>query len=170
MRKFLKVCGVGLLIVLLASGCAKTPDISVNYFLPKSDLQLKVFRTVACDAAKNPVVASTVMPTVSHVADMDTPKSIKVAELDGFLSNSNLEFEFYEDGRLKGINTTSTGQGEPILKSAISLVASALSHGIMMAPAPVPNGTTENNGEEGPCDYIQKTAQGKVRTLAKIDH
>jgi hypothetical protein len=91
----------------------------VQYYYSRADLGLKVTRTVACDEADLPIVANAVTPTVRYSADRAGGLArFSVAGLRGPLSDSDLKFEFQEDGRLKGVNATTTGQGETILKSA----------------------------------------------------
>ena len=167
MKKFLKMCGIGSLGII-AIGCANTPDLTVSYFLAKSELQLEVIRTVTCDASDNLIVATTVKPTVSHMADTDASKTIEIAKLDSPLSHSDLTFEFYEDGRLKGVNTTSTGQGETILKSAISLAV-----GVPVAFFSYDD--KEKNGEQNgnallnkikeACNYINEGSSNREKTM-----
>lgn len=150
---------------IIAIGCASTPDLTVSYFLAKSELQLEVIRTVTCNASNNLIVATTVKPTVSHMADTGASKTIEIAKLDSLLSHSDLKFEFYEDGRLKGVNTTSTGQGETILKSAISLVATAS----ILSKDKRKNG--EQNGNKWPekiaqaCNYINGGTSERTKTM-----
>ena len=166
------------LLALVASGCARTPNVEIGYYLPESVLSLEVTRVVTCDKDKNPIVASAFIPTVSHSADRSAFKRIALGELDGFLSNSKLTFEFYEDGRLKGINTTSTGRGQEFIKSAASLAASL--GGIPKASETAPSVSTEQltpqstkiesteNGKspnEKLCDRIEQAVKGKHKVL-----
>ena len=123
MNSSFKVCGTGFLAGVLAFGCinAKTPNVSLNYFLPKSKLQLEVNRTIGCRSDGTLIVRSVVTPTLSHMADTEARRKVRIIELDRALSKSNLEFGFYKDGRLKSINTEETGQGASIVESAVSL-------------------------------------------------
>ena len=122
----LRLIGIGLGCVIVAAGCAHTPPVKVNYFLAQSEASFKVIRTVACDEGGNPIVATTVIPTVRHSADRKAgAQPLPLAALKGAFSDTDVKFDFYEDGRLKGINASSTGQGEAIFKSAISLLAAA---------------------------------------------
>ena len=165
MKNFLKVWGIGSLGII-AAGCANTPDLTVSYFLAKSELQLEVIRTVTCNASNNLIVATTVKPTVSHMADTGASKTIEIAKLDSPLSHSDLKFEFYEDGRLKGINTTSTGQGETILKSAISLAGGVAA--VYLLSDNKENG--ETNGKPlseflEECNYINGGTSKRTKTM-----
>jgi hypothetical protein len=109
----------------LLSGCASLPNMNARYFLPKSELRVKVIRTVACDKQDHLIVATAVTPVAKHSADTSasSSKTISLKKLRGLLADSDVKLDFYDDGRLKAFNSTSTGQGEAILKSAISVVA-----------------------------------------------
>lgn len=108
---------------LTLGGCAHTPDVTLSYYLPKTSVSFKVIRTVACDAGDNPIVATAVTPTVKHTADTSAPQSLALLGLRGAFSDTDVKLEFYEDGRLSGVNASSTGQGEAILKTAITLAS-----------------------------------------------
>jgi len=107
----------------LMVGCASLPDVDARYYLPKSELRVKVIRTVACDKQDHLIIATAVTPVVKHSADTSSLKTVSLKKLRGALTDSDVKLEFYDDGRLKGFNATSTGQGEAILKSAISVAA-----------------------------------------------
>lgn len=107
-------------------GCARTPPVTLGYYLPKSNVSFKVIRTVACDAGDHPIIATAVTPTVKHMADMSSPQTLPLNGLRGDFSDTDIKFEFYEDGRIAGVNASSTGQGEAILKTAITLASAIL--------------------------------------------
>ena len=164
MKNFLKVWGIGSLGII-AAGCANTPDLTVSYFLAKSELQLEVIRTVTCNDSNDLIVATTVNPTVSHMADTGASKTIEIAKLDSPLSHSDLKFEFYEDGRLKGVNTTSTGQGETILKSAISLAGGVATTAFAFQYDKKKNGEQNGNALLNACNYINGDSSIRKKTM-----
>ena len=117
----------GLFLVMLAlTGCAHLPDATVHYYLPKTDVSFKVVRVLTCDAKNNVLAADSIIPTVTHSADHALVRSVSLAQLKGAFSDSDVKFDFYDDGRLQGFNGVSTGQGEAILKTVISIAAAAL--------------------------------------------
>jgi hypothetical protein len=76
----------------------------MQYYLSAARVTFKVTRTIACDTVLSKVISTgDATPTVQHYADR----------------------KVNEDGRLKGINESTTGQGESILKTALS-IASAI--------------------------------------------
>ena len=55
----------------------------------------------------------------------DTYHEISLKKLDGTFTNGNVGVQFYDDGRLKGINSTQAGQGGAIIKAALPLLLAA---------------------------------------------
>jgi hypothetical protein len=102
-------------------GCANIPDGEISYFAARSTPSFKVVRSVICDAKDLPVVASTVTPTVTHSANTEQSHHLNLQTLRGTFVDSDIKFEFYEDGRLKSVNASQTGQGEAALKAAATL-------------------------------------------------
>lgn len=107
------------------TGCARTPPVMINYYAAKSSVSAKLVRTLGCDKDNLPVVATTPTVTVTQSADTAKTLSLDLSKVDGPMANSDIKLEFYLDRRLKTVNATTTGQGEAILKSAISLAAAA---------------------------------------------
>lgn len=145
--------GAAAIAALLMSGCASTPKLSMNYYLPTTSASFKVVRTIACDDGDNPIVATAVTPTVRHRADPGLKQTVEVDKLKGSFANTDLKFEYNEDGRLSGINASSTGQGEAILKTAITLAT---------AIAGLDGGSATYPTE---CADIKKFGGGKPLTL-----
>lgn len=113
------------LIAGALAGCASLPNATVRYYLPQTKVSFKVVRTVACDANNYLVISNVATPTVVHSADRNKRHEISLAALKGTFSDSDVKVDFYDDGRLKGINASSTGEGESILKTAISIAVAA---------------------------------------------
>ena len=139
--------------LLACTGCAHLPDATVSYYLAQSKVSFKVIRTVGCDPKDNLVIANAVTPSVSHSADRSAANSIAFDKLKGTFSDSDVKFEFYEDGRIKSINASGTGQGEAILKTALSLTASLAAFEATRTTYP-----TE-------CKFIKDVGSGKPLTL-----
>lgn len=148
----IRALAMGALAACLA-GCAHLPDVTVGYYLAKSKVNFKVIRTVACDANNNPIVANSTTPTVTHSADPGQFVPIRLAGLKGTFSDTDLKFEFYEDGRLKSVNATSTGQGEVIFKTVVTIATAVLAL----------DGSTKTYPQE--CNFIKSAGGGKPLTL-----
>lgn len=135
------------LIPVILSACASLPDATVRYYLPQTKLSVRVVRTVSCDASNQLVLANAVTPTVVHVADRNQLEHVALRGLKGTFSDSDVKFGFYDDGRLKDFNASSTGQGEAILKTVISI-------------APVFFALDGGNAHPSECADIKKKAAG----------
>lgn len=61
-----------------------------------------------------------------HSADFNAGKVLSLANLKAAFSDSDVKVEYFDDGRLKSFNATSTGQGEAILKTVVSIFDAAL--------------------------------------------
>lgn len=147
-------CAALLIFVVLAAsinGCAHLPDAKIGYYLAKSEIKFKVVRTITCDANNNPIVVNASTPSVTHSADPGEYHEINLAKLKGRFSDSDVKFDFYEDGRLKSINASNTGQGETILKTTVSIGAAGLA--------------MKKETYEEPCDFIRSAGGGKPLTL-----
>ena len=143
---------------LLLVGCAHLPDATVQYYLPKTEVSFGVIRTVACDSNNYVLMADVVTPTVSHVADRDAIKKVSLASMRGKFSDSDVKFEYYDDGRLQGFNGASTGQGEAILKTAITTAGAIVMLGGVKIPHPTECAAIRKLGGEKP---LALTYQGK---------
>jgi hypothetical protein len=107
------------------AGCASLPNATIKYYLPRTNVSFKVVRTVACDAENYLVISNAATPVVAHVADPKKGKTIALSALKGTFSDSDIKVDFYDGGRLKDINASTTGEGEGILKTVISIAVAA---------------------------------------------
>ncbi|WP_319547794.1 hypothetical protein [Desulfogranum marinum] len=124
-RKFLLLLATA---TLPLTGCSSLPHATIGYYLPKSQADITVIRTVSCDANQNPIIANAVIPSVTHAAsdNKDDFVLIDLSKVRGAFSDSDVKFDFYDDGRLQSFNSINTGQGEAILKTTISIGAAAI--------------------------------------------
>lgn len=143
-------------LVGVIAGCAHVPDATLSYYLARSKVSFKVVRTVACDKLNVPIVVNSVTPAVAHFADRSAlPQTIKTADFKNPFADTDVKVEFYSDGRLKGLNSTTTGQGEAILKSVISIAAAAAAAKSVKALPTFPD----------QCKIIAAASGGKTLTL-----
>jgi hypothetical protein len=106
------------------AGCAGTPDVTFSYYRAKWSTLATVTQTVGCSPDKKRLLAFHT-PSVSTVysSDLDNePFSIRIRDLDGWFADTDSTMTFTDDGRLKGFNNVATGQGEAIVKSAVTLL------------------------------------------------
>lgn len=139
------------------AGCAHTPDVTVNYHPAQTKVSVRVLRTIACDAADNPIIANAITPTAVHFADQSVQHQLALAALKGPFSDSDIKVELTEDGRLKTINATSTGQGETILKSFITLASTVVAKTAKTAGSPEACKNVKDFGGSKPLTLIYET-------------
>jgi hypothetical protein len=137
------------------SGCGTIPDAKVNYFYTQSKVAFKAVRSVACDSGDHLIAMTTVTPSVVNSASNTPAGTLDLTKLRGFFSDADVKFDFYEDGRLKDMNATSTGQGDTILKAATTLATSLAA---FVAGQPPPTYPTQ-------CQYIKSQGGGKPLSL-----
>jgi len=147
--------GCLVLVTAVASGCSTLPDAEMGYYLTKSETKVTVTQTVGCDTKKTRLfIANTVTQATSYVRDPTRPQTFRIKSIDGSLSDVSTTFSFTDDGRLKSVNATSTGQGEAIVKAAV-VAATTIA------------GAAGVGGESPPpaCDTIETWGGGKPVTL-----
>lgn len=151
-----RVFTAAMVLASMLTGCATTPDTTINYYLAKSSVKFTVLRTIACNTRSHVVMSHAVTPVVSHSADKADKESrleIDTSALKGAFSDADLLVTFYDDGRLKSLNTSTTGQGEPVFKTAITIATLFLA--LEGSPTPYPS----------ECKLIAKIGEGKPVTL-----
>ncbi|MDR3390872.1 MAG: hypothetical protein P4L77_03970 [Sulfuriferula sp.] len=142
--------------LLLLAGCSSVPNVTYNYYPAKWNAVATITQTIGCNNAKTRlVVLNTPTLTPYYSADFDKPFRISIKNLDSGFADSSMTMTFTEDGRLKTINQSTTGQGETIVKSAVSLMTTVAA-------------ITRLKATEGPleeCNIIETTGGGKPVTL-----
>lgn len=146
---FVVTAAVGML-----GGCATMPPVTMSYYLPTASTRMQVVQTAYCNAAGDRVVvANSVTSTTTYERDVSRRETFDIATLDSRYADADISFSFYDDGRLKGVNATTTGQGGEILKSAIGLVTTAVGAGVLGV------------GDKTPCEWIADFGGGKPVSL-----
>jgi hypothetical protein len=137
-------------------GCGSLPDAKVNYYEAKSQITVKVARSILCDSKDFPFVANVASPTATHSADLTKPRSTDLAGLRGPFTDGDIKFEFYDDGRLKTVNATQTGQGDAVVKAATTFATTIAAFAVASGPPSYP---TE-------CTFIKDVGGGKPLALS----
>ncbi len=109
---------------LVLAGCAQTPHATISYPLTRTDVAITVVRTIKCDQDNLPHIVDVPAVAVTFGADPKSIGTLNTAKLDGAFTDTSLDLHFTPDQRLQSVNVEATGQGETILKSAISLASS----------------------------------------------
>lgn len=150
-------------LLLLASasvaGCASLPPATVNYYLPRADLEVQVARSIACSTDDKIAEAAKVISSkVTYSADTTAGRKISVRDFRGDLANTEVGLTLTEDGRLSSINTTQSGQGSEILEAAIAVAGLAVG---LADDQPASVRTTA-------CDYVRNNGKDGVLTLTYV--
>ena len=147
-------------MALTLAGCASTPDLTLRYFPAVASTVVSVTQTVDCNEAKTVLVSvETVTVGTTYSSDRTKPREIKIKQLSRWYSDSEFKATWFDDGRLKGINQSSTGQGEGIAKAAISLAVMILPLGGADPAADVDQATKDA------CEAIAEYGKSKPVTL-----
>ncbi len=121
------------LLTALLSGaaCASIPNSQIGYYGTKWEAAVTVTQTIGC-SENNQILSSYYSPDIKvrFSSDYDKHHTLNIKQLSRWYANSDFTVNFYEDGRLKSIGQTTTGQGETYIKNAIT-IASAVAK---MAP------------------------------------
>jgi hypothetical protein len=150
------------LVAAVLEGCASTPPVTYRYYPAQASTTFTVTQTIDCDASQTKVVTvNTPQATTAYTANVDAnPYTLPIKGLDGWFADSDIAVKLTDDGRLQSINQSTTGQGETILKSAVTFAAAAAALG-GGAPVKAP-GTPQPLPE---CVTIKSFGGGKPVTL-----
>jgi hypothetical protein len=128
-------------LVGLAGACSAIPDVEYRYYPSKMTLTVSVTQAIDCSSDKTAlIVANAASITPNYSADFTKgPYRIRIRDIEGAVggvADSDATFSFYDDGRLKSINQSTTGQGEAVIKSAVTLAAGFIAGAAPGAAAP----------------------------------
>ena len=112
---------LGLAMITL-SGCAKIPEATLTYFLPKAEVKVTIKQDVDCTDESNPLVTTELEFNNVYSADPSKRKTLDISNIDTFYSHGDIDISFTKDGRLTGLNSTVTGDGSEIIK-VVSTIA-----------------------------------------------
>jgi hypothetical protein len=147
---------------LVLAGCSHLPPAEVSYYVPETTVKVKVVRTLACDAAGKLITANAATPTVTHSADRaHGTRTFDLKPFADYFKDADVKFEFFSDGRLKSLNSTSQGQGEAVLNSVIKIASATAVLVAKMAPSTeIPPKSSVD-----PCAVIKDAAKDKPLSL-----
>lgn len=128
-------------LVPILTACAVLPDATITYYLPKSRTTITVTQTIACDSSKNPNVTLVLNVKPTYMADYsDAAKErIAIKALDSAMSDTDVAVALTEDGRLKSINSTQTGEAEAVIKEVVTVAATVAALGVVPTAKGKPN-------------------------------
>lgn len=112
-------------LVLALCGCATNPPVTYQYAPVRGLLTASVVQSLACDAKGTSIITASAPATIAVIYRADTSQEPwKLMIRNGSSSvDTDVTVERWEDGRLKSINSVSTGQGEAIVKAAVAVAS-----------------------------------------------
>lgn len=114
-----------LAMVFCMIGCAQLPNVRYDYYPAKAKTTLTVTQVFDCDADKHVTVYYSPAPTAKtdYFRDPESkPHSLTTESLRSAFADTDVGLSWFDDGRLKTINATTTGQGEAVVKAVIGVV------------------------------------------------
>jgi hypothetical protein len=111
------------------SACARIPAVDYKYAPSTGLVSVSVVQSLACSNDGKRVVVSNAQPTItpSYQADVSQPPwDIDIADNRNDTADTNFTLARWDDGRLKSINSVSTGQGETIVKDVVAIGAAVV--------------------------------------------
>jgi hypothetical protein len=119
-------------VACLISGCATMPNVAESYYLPKAETALVVTETLGCDKlATRLISAASAVATTTYGADRTKRETIELSEFGGRLEDADVAINTTPDGRLSGVNATSSGELSSIVKSGVALATATAATGVL---------------------------------------
>jgi hypothetical protein len=152
----------GVVLVALCR-CASVPDVDYSYYPSQLHLTATVSQTVDCTKdGSSLIIVNTPAVNPNYSADLSRgPYHVRIRAIEGAFgpfADSDANFSFSDDGRLKSINQTTTGEGETIIKSFVTLATTAAAFGAL---------DKDKNATKLPeCDVVANWGQGKPVSLS----
>ena len=110
-------------LLVLLTGCASTPQMTYTYFPTKATTWVTVTQTISCNVAKTELIfINTPSIVTTYASDRNDPILFDASPLKNVFADSELTFNWFDDGRLKSISQSATGEAEAIVKSAFTLL------------------------------------------------
>ena len=155
-------------LVFGLGACSSIPPAEIRYYPAIANTTVTLTQTLSCkkSAAAQAILTRSETATVvtAYAADRDSdPQVVATGGFANSLADAEIKVDWYDDGRLKAVNQSSTGQGESIVKAAMSLVATvaggaaAGASAAALAPPPQPSASD--------CDSLTRLGDGKPVTI-----
>ncbi|MDY0748701.1 hypothetical protein SNE35_29655 [Paucibacter sp. R3-3] len=124
----------GLILAALSlTGCAAIPDVTMTYQPVDWSVGVSVIHTFTCtrDGKRVLIARSATFSPVYKADAKASPIPLRIKDMDRFFADSDLTVAFTDDGRLKSVNQSTTGQGEDITKAVATTAATIGSAGVL---------------------------------------
>jgi len=112
-------------LLLTLSACATVPGVDYQYTPAAGVLNISVIQSLACSKDSETLIISNAQPTVTTSYQPDTsvnaPWHILIKNDDSNTADTDFTMATWDGFRFKSVNSTSTGEGETILKDVITI-------------------------------------------------
>lgn len=141
--------------MLSLGACASIPTSTISYYHAETSIEARVSAIVSCPEGDGISVSfvSAIEPT--NRADLASSGFFTTGSTASFASDRKVGFDFYGDGRLKGLNSSSVGQGGAFIKAALEIL-------------PIPS-FVKKSDETDPCDHIAATSPKSRTVTVKLE-
>ncbi|MGA7437243.1 MAG: hypothetical protein WBW32_03835 [Luteibacter sp.] len=105
-------------------GCASVPAVTYQYAPATGELTATAVQSLACNKEGTRLFTASAPATITasyHADGSRAPWTLVAHDANSATSDTDLTIERWDDGRLKSINSVSTGQGEAIVKAAVAV-------------------------------------------------
>ncbi|MDG6079029.1 hypothetical protein E3U23_07470 [Erythrobacter litoralis] len=107
---------------LMLGACASIPDATMTYYHAETMMDARVTAIVSCPEGGRVHVSLVPVIETSHRADLDSRGYFETGSVTGPGNDNTLGFQFFGDGRLKGVNASSKGRGQAIVEAALEIL------------------------------------------------
>lgn len=156
-------------LLIFMGGCASLPDAQILYYPAKTDVTATFIQNLTCDKNKTTIFQSGRLTTsVAHSADLEEkPHSINLKDFEGSLTDGNISVTHYPDGRLNTINAISTGRGQQVISSVVSIAGSFFGFdGGQLAGFSTQETDLDHNQIKAVCSVIHPDAKSNSNVMA----
>lgn len=120
-RLLLLIAGIGALA--FQSGCAVTPDVVIKYKPIEWQVGVAVTHTISCEGSQYWIESGVAVVPNYQAGEFRDDFVIRSRSFNSPLADSDMTVSLTEDGRLKSINNSSSGQGDVALRALITAAA-----------------------------------------------
>ncbi len=140
------------------------PAKGIVYYLPETKLEVSITRTIKkCALGKMPTVAITAKAEATVGPDVNAKYVVDYERLQSGMKHSDLAFDLYDNGTLKGVNVSVTDKSGEVLKTLTKIGIGIAS---IVGGSPLPVAEAPQPGTPAPAAF-DCTAQVKD-ALAKL--
>ena len=153
--------------VFFLAGCAVTPNAVVRYKPTEWIMGLSATYTLSCKNTDFWFTSSAfVVPSYFAGKNHEKDFVIRFRDFNSPVSDADMSVSLTEDGRLKSLNSSSTGQGEALVATAVKAFGAVAAAGAVppqqLKPFVVSSGTQNSSKPSEICDVVKRFGRSDV--------